>query len=96
MLQPFFVRSEKAFDVQLLIQVVDAQTSVDFDEMRSEPLDGSRLYGLILVDDVTDDFLRALELTRSDVAKSRRESSHNMPDIGRGEDAMDAGTAVGM
>ncbi len=49
-----------------------------------------------MTDDVTDDYLRALEEARSDEAKSRREASDIMSDLNIAAEANDPGTAVGM
>lgn len=58
--------------------------------------DTSCFSGEYVTGDVTDEYLRALEATRSDVAKSSREARYLQPDLAIAEEVIDAGTAVGM
>jgi amidophosphoribosyltransferase len=70
--------------------------SVRHDDAEVTRFDTSCFSGEYVTGDVTDDYLRALEKSRSDGAKSRREASRRLTDQGVPEDALDADTAVGM
>ena len=70
--------------------------SVRHDNSDITQFDTSCFSGEYVTDDVTDDYLRALEDERFDSAKSRRETRDLMPDLGLAEEANDSGTAVGM
>ena len=70
--------------------------SVRHDNSDITQFDTSCFSGEYVTDDVTDDYLRALEDERSDSAKSRRETRDLMPELGLAEEANDSGTAVGM
>jgi len=70
--------------------------SVRHDDSEVTQFDTSCFSGEYVTDDVTPDYLRALEEARSDAVKSRREASFNMPDLYVAEEASDPGTAVGM
>jgi amidophosphoribosyltransferase len=70
--------------------------SVRHDNSEITQFDTSCFSGEYVTDDVTDDYLRALEASRSDDAKSRREASYLMPDLGIAEEVNDPGSAVGM
>lgn len=70
--------------------------SVRHDNSDIEQFDTSCFSGNYVTNDVTDDYLRALEEQRSDLAKSKREARYQMPDLSVAEEAGDADTAVGM
>ena len=70
--------------------------SVRHDNSDISQFDTSCFSGEYVTDDVTDDYLRALEAARSDVAKSSREAANLLRDLTIGDEAIDAGTAVGM
>jgi amidophosphoribosyltransferase len=70
--------------------------SVRHDDSEITQFDTSCFSGEYVTDDVTDDYLRALEEARSDAAKSQREARFLMPDLNVAEEANDPGTAVGM
>lgn len=70
--------------------------AVRHDDSHITQFDTSCFSGEYVTDDVTDDYLRALEKARSDGAKSRREARYKMPDLELAEEANDPGTAVGM
>ncbi len=70
--------------------------AVRHDDSHITQFDTSCFSGEYVTDDVTDDYLRALEEARSDGAKSRREARRMMPDLELAEEANDPGTAVGM
>ena len=70
--------------------------SVRHDDSEVTQFDTSCFSGEYVTDDVTPDYLRALEKARSDAVKSRREASFNMADRNVAEEASDSGTAVGM
>ena len=55
--------------------------SVRHDDSEVTQFDTSCFSGEYVTDDVTPDYLRALEEARSDAVKSRREASFNMPDL---------------
>jgi amidophosphoribosyltransferase len=69
---------------------------VRHDDSEVTQFDTSCFSGEYVTDDVTPDYLRALEEARSDAVKLRREASFNMPDLNVAEEASDPGTAVGM
>ena len=70
--------------------------SVRHDDAGITQFDTSCFSGEYVTADVTDDYLRALEESRSDVAKSRREAGDRQIDSGIAADALAASTAVGM
>ena len=70
--------------------------SVLHDNSDISQFDTSCFSGEYVTDDVTADYLRALEAARSDVAKSSREAANLLRDLTIADEAIDAGTAVGM
>jgi len=70
--------------------------SVRHDDSGITQFDTSCFSGEYVTADVTDDYLRALEESRSDVAKSRRAADDRQIDSGIAADAPAASTAVGM
>ncbi len=70
--------------------------SVRHDNSDITQFDTSCFSGEYVTDDVTADYLRALEAARSDVAKSSREAANLLRDMTIADEAIDAGTAVGM
>jgi amidophosphoribosyltransferase len=70
--------------------------SVRHDDAGITQFDTSCFSGEYVTGDITDDYLRALEASRSDVAKSRREAGYNLSDPGFADEAMGAETGVGM
>ena len=70
--------------------------SVRHDNSDIQQFDTSCFSGEYVTGDITDDYLRALEQQRSDLAKSERDASYLAPDLTIAEKANDAGTAVGM
>ena len=70
--------------------------SVRHDNSDITQFDTSCFSGEYVTGDVTDDYLRALETARSDVAKSSREAANLLRDMTITDEEIDAGTAVGM
>ena len=70
--------------------------SVRHDNSDITQFDTSCFSGEYVTDDVTADYLRELEAARSDVAKSGREAANLLRDMTIADEAIDAGTAVGM
>jgi len=70
--------------------------SVRHDNSDISQFDTSCFSGEYVTGDVTDDYLRALEAARSDLAKSSREAGYLQQDLAIGDEAMDRVTAVGM
>jgi amidophosphoribosyltransferase len=70
--------------------------SVRHDHSDITNFDTSCFSGEYVTEDVTDAYLRELERSRSDAAKSQRRGNQNIPDLGFSEDTSDQGTAVGI
>jgi amidophosphoribosyltransferase len=68
--------------------------SVRHDNSDITKFDTSCFSGEYVTDDVTPDYLRALEKARSDQAKIRQNAKWTMPELAAGEDTQDAGQAV--
>ena len=68
--------------------------SVRHDNSDITKFDTSCFSGEYVTDDVTPDYLRALEKARSDQAKTRQNAKWTMPELAIGEDTQDAGQAV--
>ena len=68
--------------------------SVRHDNSDITKFDTSCFSGEYVTDDVTPDYLRALEKARSDQAKTRQNAKWTMPELTAEEDTHDAGHAV--
>lgn len=70
--------------------------AVRHDNSSITQFDTSCFSGEYVTDDVTADYLRALEEERSDLAKSERAASYQRPELSIADKKSGAGTAVGM
>lgn len=70
--------------------------SVRHDDSSVTQFDTSCFSGEYVTGDVTDDYLRALEVARSDLAKAQRAADHRQPTLSMADGTLDTDNAVGM